>query len=894
MREWLARLVDWFRRDALDRELREELRFHAAQLARDARADGADDRAAVLAARRRLGNVTAVREEARDRWSWPWLDRIVQDARHAVRGLARSPGFTAAVVTTLGLGIGANAAMFSVIDRLMFRPYPYLRDPDQVHRVYLQQTYQRETSVAAAGHEYARYLDLARWSSTLSQTAAFTSQSMAIGVGADARERPVAMVSDTFFDFFDLRPAAGRFFHPAEDTTPGGAPVAVLGYRYWRQELGGRDVIGESIRVHDMVLEVVGVAPEGFVGVALDEPPDVFVPITTYAAARDGEDGRHYFDRYNWGWMSIMVRRAPGVSVDQASADLTAAFVRSWNKEREIAPGTPPVEIARPVAIAGPLKTAAGPSAGLEAKTLVWVAGVAVVVLLIACANVTNLMLARIIRRRRETAVRLALGVSRGRLMAQGLTESLILALAGCVTGLVVAQWGGAALRRLFVGTGRLDVVTDWRTLGLAVAAALVAGVVTGVGPALLAGRGDLTDSLKAGAREGGGHRSRTRTVLLVFQAALSVILLVGAGLFVRSLDRVRAIRLGYDAERVVMVAPRLRTVELSPVEARALGERLLAAATGVPGVDHAALVNSVPFWSSSSTYLRVPGVDSVRRLGRFTFQAATPDYFATMGTRVLRGRPFTAADREGTPRVAVVSEAMASVLWPGRDAIGQCMIIAADTMPCTTVIGVAENAFQRSLTTDQRFRYYLPIAQSGQVPEAVLVRVKQNPGAQLEPLRLALQREMPGDAYVTTRTLESLIEGERRSWRVGATMFVAFGGLALAVAAVGLFGVITYDVARRRQELGVRSALGARAPDLARLVVSRSLRLAGSGTAIGIAIALLGSRWIEPLLFQQSPRDPVTYGAVGAVLLLVAVAASAIPAARAARADPSSALRSE
>ncbi|MCC7134528.1 MAG: ABC transporter permease [Gemmatimonadales bacterium] len=894
MREWLARLVDWFRRDTLDRELREELQFHAAQLARDARAQGADESAAELAARRRLGNVTAVREQARDRWSWPWLDRFLQDVRHAVRGLARAPGFTAAVVATLGLGIGANAAMFSVIDRLMFRPYPYLRDPDQVHRVYLQQTYQNETILTGEGHEYARYLDLARWSSTLSQTAGFTSQKMAIGTGAEVRERPVAMVSSSFFDFFDIRPAAGRFFHPAEDTVPVGAPVAVLGFRYWRQELGGRDVIGESIRVHDMVLEVVGVAPEGFFGMELDEPPDVFIPITTYAAARDDDDGRHYFDRYNWGWMAIMVRRAPGVTPDQASADLTTAFVRSWNREREVSPRTAPVELARPTAMIGPLKTAAGPTAGLEPKTLLWVAGVAVVVLLIACANVTNLMLARVIRRRRETAVRLALGVSRGRLVAQSLTESLILALAGCATGLVVAQWGGAALRRLFVGTGRLDVVTDWRTLGIAVAAAVGAGLLTGIGPVLLAGRGDLTVNLKSGAREGGGHRSRTRTVLLVFQAALSVILLVGAGLFVRSLERVRAIRLGYDADRIVMVAPRLRTTNLTMDEARALGQRLLAAATGVPGVEHAALVNSVPFWSSSSTYLRVPGVDSVRRLGRFTFQAATPEYFATMGTRVLRGRPFTEADREGSPRVAVVSEAMAAILWPGRDAIGQCMIVGVDSMPCTTVIGVAENAFQGSLTNDKRFRYYLPISQSGQLPEAVLVRVRGAPEAQLEPIRLALQREMPGDAYVNTRTLESLIEGERRSWRVGATMFAAFGGLALLVAAVGLYGVITYDVARRRQELGVRSALGARAPDLARLVVSRSLRLAGSGTAIGLATALIASRWIEPLLYQQSPRDPVTYGVVVAVLLAVAVGASAMPAVRAARADPSSALRSE
>ncbi|MBC7898042.1 MAG: ABC transporter permease, partial [Cytophagaceae bacterium] len=436
MREALNRLLDWFRRDRLDAELVEELRFHREQLERDARHVGATPDGAAHAARVRLGNATITREAARERWSWPWLDHLRQDMRHALRGLRRSPAFTASVVITLALGIGANAAMFGLLDRLMLRPYPFLRDPDHVHRVYGQST--NRGMVRTQSHfEYTTYLDLQRWSSSMSDFAAFFQTNRAIGVGDATNERPIAAVSASFFGFFDAPPAVGRYFAASEDQTPQGEAVAVLDHAYWQAEYGGRNVIGERVLIGNLEHTIIGVASRGFRGINEDRPPAIYVPITTFAGSQRGEDGTAYFTRYNWTWMEMLVRRKPGVSLETARRDLTGAFIRSWNAARALDDETPPVDVAKPVAIAGPLKVAAGPDPDLEARTMRWVSGVAVIVLLIACANVVNLFVGRALRRRREVALRLALGVSRGRLAAQALTESLVPALLGCGAGVL-------------------------------------------------------------------------------------------------------------------------------------------------------------------------------------------------------------------------------------------------------------------------------------------------------------------------------------------------------------------------------------------------------------------------------------------------------------------------
>lgn len=824
------------------------------------------------------------------------LEELAQDLRYAARAIRKSPGFAAAVILTLGLGIGANAAMFGIVDRLMFRPFAYLREPELVNRVYLRSTY-RGTTTTNWSTEYTRYLDLGRWTTSFDLWSGFAPRQMAVGLGDGARERTVAAVNATFFRFFDARPALGRFFAAEEDTTPRGADVAVLGYGFWQSEFGGRNVLGQVLQVGNISATIIGVAPEGFAGVNDTDPPAAYIPITTYAGSTLNErTNPRYYKTYNWGWMEMMARRKPGVTVEQASADLTQAYVRSWNAQRAMESSLTPAEIAKPTAIAGAMKVGAGPEPSLEARTALWVTGVAAIVLLIACANVANLFLARALRRQREIAVRLALGVTRRRLMMQTLTESLVLSVLGSVAGLVVAQWGGLGIRRLLIRSenASLDVLTDWRTLGVAVGVALVAGLLTGLAPALLSGRGDLTKALRAGVREGTHQRSGTRVALLVLQGALSVVLLVGAGLFVKSLQHVKAMRIGYDAEPVLLVSRNMRGLDLGDSARVRLGRELLAAAQAIPGVEAASYVSSVPFWSTSSTGLYVAGIDSVQKLGRFTYQTATTDYFRAMGTRILRGRGFTAEDRANAPPIAIVSESMARVLWPGKDAIGQCMRVRADTMPCTTVVGIAEDIVQNDLTSTQRYQYYLPLEQVPSSASYVLLRMRGDPAAQQETVRKALQRVMPGESYVTVKPFAEIVSGQRRSWQLGATMFVGFGVLALIVAAVGLYGVIGYNVTQRMHELGVRVALGAQARDILRLVVGQGVRLAAAGVALGIALAYGASRWIEPLLFQQSARDPLVYGVVGGVLVLVALAASAVPAQRAARADPNTALRSD
>jgi predicted permease len=832
------------------------------------------------------------------KWSFGWLEILQQDLRYALRGLRRSPGFAATVIVTLGLGIGANAAMFGVIDRLMFRPYPYLRNPATVQRIYLQGIYRGRTLTTIA-MPYTRYLDFGKWTTSFSEVAAFYPEVLAVGVGEAAAEQPVLAVSAGFFGFFDARPALGRFIVASEDTLPAGANVAVLSYAFWQSHFGGRNVLGQALEVGSMPCTIIGVAPPGFNGVAEGPAPAVFVPITTFGSNLGGSSNRDFFVKYNWDWANMMVRRKPGVSVAAASVDATNAYLRSRMVARVIHPEFAQIERLTPRAIVGSLKTAAGPDAGLEARTLLAVTGVAVIVLLIACANVANLFLARALRRRREVALRLALGVTRRRLAAQALTESLVLALFGCTAGIAVAQWGGATLAKLFIpNAGAFDVATDWRSLAVAIGAALFAGIVTGLAPMMLS-HDDLSNALKAGVREGTHARSGMRSTLLVSQGALSVVLLVGAALFVKSLERVRTMRLGYDVSHVLEADWQWRGEHVSDSDQVAIRARLLSAAQALPGVEHAAWVSSVPFQGTTTQALYVDGIDTVSKLGRFDSQTAGAGYFETMGTRILRGRAITTADHAGAPRVIVVSEGMAKAIWPGKDALGECIRVAIwrtprESAPCSTVIGIAEDAVHDPVT-DEPLRYYIPI---DQFPEfgarQMLVRVRGVPAAAAEGIRRALQREMPGQQYVTVRPLGELVDDQRRSWAIGATMFAGFGVLALIVAAVGLYGVINYNVAQRMQELGVRVALGAQPANILGLVVGQAVRFALAGVGAGTLLALAASHWFQPLLFRQSAKDPVIYALVGAALLLVALLSSATPALRAAKADPNVALRAD
>ncbi len=837
------------------------------------------------------------RDATRDIRGTRWLERRAQDIRYAIRGLRNHPVFTITVVLTLALGIGANAAMFSIVDRLLFRAPPLMHDPARVHRVYLATTWRGEVNENSY-IPYARFADLTSDTKSFDRTALFTEQELAIGAGTDAREMQVGVVTAGFFGFFDATPALGRYFTESEDSPPKGAPVVVLSYGYWRTRYGGDPkVVGQTLQVGATLCTIIGVAPKGMVGLWPDTPPVAFVPAAMRAGERGdlGIRGETWWGTYHWTWAQSMVERKPGVTIAQANADLSQAFVRSYQKELAASPGQQPLAIARPHAYAGSVLSDRGPRASSLAKVATWIGGVALIVWLIACANVANLLLARALQRRREIAVRLALGVSRARLASQLLTESLILALLGGVSGVLIAQWGGAVLRSSFLSaTSTATVVSDPRTLMYAGAAALFAGLLTGLAPLLQTRHVDLNRDLREGAREGTYQRSRLRSGLLVFQGTLSVVLLVGAGLFVRSLTHVKAIPLGYHPEQVLLIDTNRRGVTLDSTQSVALITRLHEAAAAIPGVVSATRQLTMPFWSTWSMSLHVAGIDSVSKLGQFNLDAVTPEYFATMGTRIIAGRGIEPQDVAGAPGAMVVSQAMAAKLWPKQNPMGQCVRVSADTLPCSYVVGVAENIKAQQLGDDPGLFYYLSSAQFHPDQGGLFIKVRGDPQQMQETVRKALQPLMPGSSYLTVTPVRDIIGEQTAPWRLGTSMFVIFGALALVLAAIGLYSVLAFNVSQRRHELGVRVALGASMGDIVRHVVTGGLKLAIAGIALGAVIALALGRWIKPLLFEESPHDPTVYMLVAGVLLLVAVLASFIPASRAARVDPMLALRAD
>jgi len=880
------------RRADVERELADELHFHLEREADKFERAGMSRQQALREARLRFGGVEQAKEASRESRGTAFIERLAQDVRYAIRGLRARPAFTAGVVLTLGLGIGANAAMFGIVDRLLFRPPPFLRDADHVHRVYLTRT-RDHIDRTTDDMQFPRFLDLVRWTHDFASAAAFSSWRMAVGDGDGARIRQVVGASASYFAFFDARPAVGRFYTAAEDSVPLGMPVAVLGYGFWQTEYAGRaDVLGRQLRIGHTLCTIVGVAPAGFHGFEEERDPAVYIPVTTFGVdAR----GRGYATNYGFQWMAMVVRRRPEVSVTAATADLTGAFRHSWVVQSSIETELPPVESVRPRATLAPVQRDRGPLAGPEAKVVASIGGVALAVLLIACANVANLLLARAVGRRREITLRRALGVTNARLVQQLLTESAVLAISGGALGLGLAQWGGGLLRHLFLPPDfAAGVITDRRTLFAALAATVMAAMVTGLAPIVDGMRASLSHPLAAGGRDTGLRSSRLRATLLVIQATLSVVLLVGAGLFVRSLQRVRAERLGYDVDPLLMITDNTRGVQFAPAERLALEQRLVETGRTIPGVTGATIVSSVPFWGFEGRDLFVAGVDSVSLLGNFDMQAANADYFRTTGTRLLRGRAFDERDGATAPRVVVVSQGMAQVLWPGQEALGKCIRIASPDSTCATVIGIAEDLHLHTLRDAHEYMYYIPIAQHGEPEGMLLVRVAGNAADYAEVVRRGLQRVMPGASYVTAAPFREAVDPQMRSWRVGATMFVAFGGLAMALAGVGLYSVIAYCVAQRRRELGVRLALGASQPGIVALVMRGGLQLVVIGIGLGGAIARMGGRWIESLLFQERSSDPVVYLFVAGVLAVIALVASVVPALAAARVDPNIALRSE
>lgn len=872
----------------------DELRFHLEMRVQELIESGLAPELAREEALRQFGDPRRVRRELlaignRGEQARRWRERLEvtsASVRYALRRMRRSPGLSLAVVLIFALGIGANAVMFGIVDRLLLSPPAQVDDPGAVHQLmvdwYLQDRGTRDTSSVFS---YPDYLDFTR-AGSFTVAAVSGAGPLTFGSGPEARQLAIQLVSGSFFSLLGVRPALGRFFGPEEDVA-GAEGVAVISNTLWRNGYG-RDpaVLGRTLDFGSGPYTIVGVAPPGFNGAELREV-DLWLPMvsvrTQQGSAASLSDRQEYRLR-------ILARRARVMSPERMAEE--ASILHRQGRAEEIASGRYAGDVR---ILAPPLDPAEQGGLSGAARVAGWLLGISGLVLLIACANVANLLLARALRDRREIGIRLAIGGSRLRILGQVLAESLLLAALGAATALAVTRWGAQLLRAgLFPDVFWPESPVGGPVPALVFGLAVVAGLAAGLLPALQASRPAVADVLKSGASRGhSGGGGRARSGLMMIQAMISVVLLVGAGLFVRSMHRVSSLDLGFDPDGVLLASPIFET-GLPEARQRAFyadASRRLAA---IPGVEGVSSDLSIPFWSSTNYELRVPGVDSIPSLDA-SLHVVEPGYFDLMRLRVLRGRPLRAGDTQAL----VVNETMARSLWPGQDPIGKCVEIIEDPdqeVPCAEVVGVVENARRFRLVEDEAMNYYLPAAQRivERVPSGILVRVDGDPRRAVPALRMELLRAEPGVRYAEIQELRELIDPEARSWRLGATIFSLFGFLALLVSGIGLYSVLAFAVAQRGVELGIRSALGAGAGDLVRLVLGQALRLVTIGIGLGVAVAMAAAGRIEPLLFQVSPRDPLVLVGVVLVLFITAVLAAWIPSLRATRVDPTTAMRAE
>ncbi len=880
-------------------DLDAELSFHFRQTEEELIGQGFTLSEAREEAHRRFGDLSRYRREL-DRIDQQrairtrrraFFESVFQDLAYLVRGLRREPGFTAAVVLTLALGIGANATMFGVVDHLLLSSPEHVEDPDDVVRLHVYRTW------AFVGvpdvYSYMPYADYQDFlgARTLESVAAFGDQEMILGEGSRAERVKALLTTASFFPLLGVQPALGRFYDEGEDD-PGGPAVVVLSHGLWQRRFGGRgDILGQSLAVGNGTYTVIGIAPRGFNGVEL-EPVDLFLPVHAFTTFNGSDE---WITHRGWYWLQTLARLSPSSSRDAAAEEATALH---RNGRRELLEEGRYSEDAR--VVLGSVKAALGPDAPGEVQVSRWLVGVTLIVLLIACANVANLLLARGARRRRELGIRVALGIPRRRLVRQLFLESMVLAGLGGTVGLALAYWGGQAVRGAFLPqvawpASPVDKHVLLFTLGIALATGLLAGMA----PAWSRVRAGPVDALKAGERGGTARRSRSQTALLVMQGALSVILLVGAGLFVKSLTRAKTLDLGLDPEGLIVASMELDG-EWDGPSLLDLANRAAEGLMATPGVQHASLTSRPPFAGMSAFNLFVPGMDSIPTPRGITPLVTTvsPDYLPTLGIQLRRGRIFTEQEAAAGARVAVVTENMANGIWGDEDALGQCLLISERESPCWEIVGVVESSRLTDLEGQIPWQYYLPLGDPafalGARPGALLIRAQGNAEQLLAPIRRQLQAVDPSVRFANVALLQDNIDPHLRPWRLGATMFTLFGSLALIVAAVGLYSVLAFNVARRTQELGVRSAMGASRTRLVNLVLRQSVAVTAVGAFLGLLAALILASKLGPLLFSTSPWDLQVMLGVVAVLLAVALAAGAIPAWAAARVDPMKALRTE
>jgi predicted permease len=882
----------------VQRDVDDEIRFHIESRVAELVASGASPQRARTIAAHEFGDVAEARQEiarvdhrrlTRNRRQGSW-DMFAQDIAYSFRSLRQQPAFSAIVVLVLALGIGANVTMFGIIDRLLLRAPAHVVEPERVMSLGLARNIDGNDRVQRS-FSYVLYREMREATEAFSEVAAYARAELATGRGREARELRGARISANFFSVLGVRPALGRFFLAEEDGNPIAPRVAVLGYGFWQQRFEGKpSAIGTTISIGEDAYTIVGVAPDRFTGVS-PSPVDVWVPLTSDITAKEYDNWLESRQSY---WLMLIGRLKPSVTSERAAAVATATL-RAGDIRASESVGRGTERDIRLVSVLPRQARAGSP----DAKVAVLLGAVSVLVLLIACANVANLQLARGMARRREVAVRIALGIDRGRLIRQLISETVLLALAAGGAAVLVTIWGGGVLRRLILTSEvAANQPVDIRLVAYTAVAAVVAGILSGLIPAIQSSRPDLADTLRGGSRAGGPARSATRGALLVVQAARTVVFLVGTVLFVRSLRQIEAVPLGLEPNRVLVVTAQTSGLRLTPDDIASFYTRLEAAARATPGVSNAAVAVGLPFSTAWGERVTVPGRDSLPTTaeGGPYFNAVNADFFRTIGTRIVRGRGFTEAEQAGATRVVVVNETLARLWWPDEDAVGRCMRVGADTNPCAQIIGIAEDTRRFSVIEDPAVQFYTPLAQrpAWATSRVLVVRPTGNAAQAVEAVRRELQTRVPDAPFLNVQPLEKLVSPQMRAWRLGATMFTAFGLLAVVVAALGLYSVLAYDVSRRLRELGIRVALGASRGDIGRMVVGRAVRVAVVGTLTGFAIVIAAGPTVTPLLFETSARDPIAFALAVVVLLTIALLAAVVPTRRAARVDPIIALRSE
>jgi macrolide transport system ATP-binding/permease protein len=883
-RTLLHRLAALFPRNRREDDLDDELRAHL-EMAMEANVSkGMSTEEARREALRSFGGVEQTKELYRDQRRLPMIETTFQDLRFGLRMLRRDPGFSILAMLCLTLGIGANAAVFSWVEGILFRPYPAVSHQERLFA--LTGTARNEDGLTLLS--WPDFVDLRRNCTLFDSFFVSKITGTTLSIGDRAERTTGSIVSDNYFDAIGVRPILGRAFEPGEDVGRNAHPVTVISYQLWKGRFNGDPkIIGKTQRLDGVVHTIVGVAPEGFYGTFVGWGMQFWVPASMEEVF---EAGGYKLEDRDARWIESFARLKPGVTAVQAQAEISSVAKR-------LEADYPATNRGRNVKLWALWQTPFN-NAGALLPTLEIMLAVVVFVLLIACANVGNLLLVRSFARRHEMTVRLAIGAGRGRIVKQLFTEALILSAFGAAGGLLVAHWCRRALVLLFPPRGGVSMhlpgEIDWRVLLLSAGVCLLATVLLGLVPAMQTGKIDLAGALKADSVGVVGSRGRgwVRSGLVVVQVSLSFVLLVGAGLLIQSLQKIRGSSPGFSAHEVLFTGIDLVSAGYDAQRAQTFQDQLLNRVKAMPGVESAVFARMTPlsYGSFSSTPIAVDGYEMPpEERPTLEYNEVGPDYFSTMGIPLVSGREFTRADDERAALVAIVNETMAARYWRGRNPIGQRVQVKDRWMQ---VIAVVKDSKYRSVRETAKPFFYVARQQNFTIGASLYIRTPLGP----ETVAASLAREVHAlDASLAPYELITLQEQVDRSTSpqlVAVTLISVLGALALLLAVIGLYGVMAYAVSQSTRELGLRMALGASAANQVRLVLSRGLSLMAGGVLVGAAVAAGLTRLLGNLLYQVSPRDPRAFGAAFAVMTIATLGACLIPAWRATRTDPAQALR--